>query len=252
MNPAEPPVVSIEAPSEESKRLWGRALKLAREFGESTRWTLVGGLMVQLHAFEHQGNSRLTDDIDVLGDSRRRPHMTQRIAEILQERGGEMKTPPSSNEDLGYQFDMGGETVEVLGPDGVKVDPETIGKFTTIKVPGGTQALNRSEVVMVEMDGKPAVAMRRPSLLGAILLKARVVAKKRKEKFDSDRQDLVLLLSFVEDPRAMAAEGELKGSEKKWLRAIEEKIGFSKSPISELFPRETLTRARQAFRLLIG
>jgi hypothetical protein len=252
VNPADPPVIHIEAPSEESKRLWSKALEIARELGESTKWTLVGGLMVQLHAFEHQHSSRLTDDIDVLGDSRRRPHMTQRIAEVLEELGGKMRMPPSSNEDLGYQFDLDGETVEVLGPDGVKVDPKTIGKYTTFRVPGGTQALNRSEVVMVGIGGKPAVAMRRPSLLGAILIKARVVAKRRKEKFDSDRQDLVLLLSLIDDPRALATEGKLKRSERKWLRTIEGKIGFSEPPIPGLFPPEALARATQALRLLIG
>lgn len=182
MNPPNPPVIDIETPSEESRRLWGKAIEIARALGESEGWTLVGGLMVQLHAFEHRTNSRLTDDIDVLGDSHQRPHMTRRIAEMLQGRGGKMRMPPPSNEDLGYQFDLDGETVEVLGPDGVKVDPETIGKYTTFKVPGGTQPLRRSEVVMVAMEGEPAVAMRRPSLLGAILIKARVVAKKRKRE----------------------------------------------------------------------
>ena len=252
MAPGNPPVIHIETPSEESKRLWGKAIEIARELGEGTRWALVGGMMVQLHAFEHQSDSRLTDDIDVLGDSRQRPSMTQRIAEVLQERGGEMTMPPTSNEDLGYKFDVDGDIIEVLGPDGVKGDPRTIGKYTTFKVPGGTQALNRSEVVMVTMEGEPAVAMRRPSLLGAILIKARVVAKERKEKFDSDRQDLVLLLSLIDDPRALAVEGELKKSERKWLRNIEEKIGFSDPPIPGLFPAETLARAAQAFRLLIG
>ncbi len=252
MAPGDPAVIYIEAPSEGSKRLWGRAIEIARALGEGTRWTLIGGLMVQLHAFEHQSDSRLTDDIDVLGDSRQRPSMTQRIAEMLQERGGEMRMPPLSNEDLGYQFDLDGEIVEVLGTEGVKADPKTIGKYTTFKVPGGTQALNRSEVVMVKMEGEPAVAMRRPSLLGAILIKARVIAKERKEKFDSDRQDFVRLLSLMDDPRTLADEGELKKTEKKWLRDIEEKVGFSEPPISDLFSPETLARAEQAFRLLIA
>jgi hypothetical protein len=245
-------VIRVETPSDESKRLWGMATRLARELGEAPRWTLVGGLMVQLHAFEHQSNSRLTDDIDVLGDSRRRPSMTQQIAELLQRSGAKMKMPPRSNRDLGYKFEIDGTTVEVLGPDGVKSAPKTIGKYTTFPVPGGTQALNRSEVVMVSVNRQPAVAMRRPSLLGAILIKARVVAKERKEKFDSDRQDLILLLGLIEDPRTLASKGGLKKSEKKWLRDIEEKIAFSDSVLSDLFSPEAVTRATQAFRLLIG
>jgi hypothetical protein len=105
---------------------------------------------------------------------------------------------------------------------------------------------------LVAMEGRTAVAVRRPNLLGAILIKARVVAEERKEKFDSDRQDLVLLLSFVDDPRALAAGAGMRKSEKKWLRDIEERVGFSEPPIPDLFLPETLTRARQALRLLIG
>lgn len=227
------------------------AARLARELGEQSRWTLVGGLMVQLHALEHQSDSRLTDDIDVLGDSRRRPSMTQKIAELLERGGAKMKMPPRSNRDLGYKFEIDGATVEVLGPDGVKTDPKTIGKYKTFRVPGGTQALHRSEIVMVSVNREPAVAMRRPSLLGAILIKARVVAKKRKEKFDSDRQDLILLLSLIDDPRTLASAGDLKKSERKWLRDIEEKIGFNDPALSDLFPPEAMTRATLAFRLLI-
>jgi hypothetical protein len=126
------------------------------------------------------------------------------------------------------------------------------GKHTTLQVPGGTQALNRSEVVMVSVDGAPAVAMRRPSLLGAILIEARALARERKGKLDSDRQDLVLLLSLIDDPRTLAANGGLRKTERNWLRGIEEKIGFSDPVLSGLFTPDTLTRAIQAHRLLVG
>ena len=133
--------------------------------------------MVQLHAFEHASDTRLTRDIDVLGDARRRPSMTQRIAETLQGLGAEMRMPPATNEDLGYQFDLNGQLVEVLGSEGLRSDPKTIGNYSTIQIPGGTQALKRTEVVMVSIDGGAPVAVPRPSLLGAILIKARAVAK---------------------------------------------------------------------------
>jgi hypothetical protein len=247
-----PEIISIDTPTDEARRLWEKAIDLARDFGEGTRWALVGGLMVQLHAFEHRSDSRPTSDIDVLGDSRQRPSMTQRIATILLKRGGKMSMPPRSNRDLGYQFNLDGQIIEVLGSEGVRTDPTTIGKYTTFQVPGGTQALNRTEVVMVSIDDQPAVAMRRPSLLGAILIKARVVAKERRDKFESDRQDLILLLSLIDDPRALATEDELKKTERKWLRNIERKLDFSDPAISALFPPEVLVRATQAFRLLIS
>lgn len=245
-----PPEILIEAPSEEARRLWERALALAGDLGEGSTWTLIGGVMVQLHAVEHRRQPRFTDDIDVLGDSRRRPPATRPIVEAILRQGGEMEDPPSSAEDLGYRFDIHGDTVEVLGTDGVRSDPMTIGRYVTIQVPGGTQALSRSEVVRVSIDGAPPVAVRRPDLLGAILIKARAVAQARREKFESDRQDLVLLLSLVADPRALAAGSKLKSSERKWLRDIEEQVAFSDPALQSLFDPDTLTRARLAFRLL--
>jgi hypothetical protein len=243
-------VVHIDPPSEEAKRLWARALELAAEFGADERWALVGGLMVQLHAFERGSGSRLTADADFLGDSRRRPAMTMRMAEVLTKRGAEMAMPPVSAENLGYRFEVDGSIVEILGSEGVRSDPKTVGKYVTFQVPGGTQALARAEVVHVSLDGADPVPVRRPSLLGAILIKARVVAKQREEKFGSDRQDLVRLLGFVDDPRAMGE--ELRKSEKNWLCEVEALLDFADLALADLFSVADLTSAESAYRLLVA
>jgi hypothetical protein len=170
-------------------------------------------------------------------------------AEVLQERGGEMVTPPVGSEDLGCRFEVDGSIVEILGSEGVRDDPKTLGKHTTFQVPGGTQALARSEIVRVSLDGGEPVEIRRPSLLGAILIKARVV-KARRNKFESDRQDLIRLLGFVENPRALA--GELKGNEKKWLREVRALLCFNDSALSALFSAAELSAAEQAYDLLLA
>jgi hypothetical protein len=206
--------------------------------------------MVQLHAFERGGNARLTADVDFLGDSRRRPAMTARIAEVLTERGATMALPPVSAESLGYRFEIEGAIVEVLGSEGVRSDPKTLGKFTTFQVPGGTQALARSEVVQVSLAGAEPVAVRRPNLLGAILIKARVVAKQREEKFESDRQDLIRLLGFVDDPRALGV--ELKKTERKWLREVGALLAFTEIALADVFDGEELAAAEGAYLLLLG
>ena len=242
-------IIKIDPPTPEGKRLWQKTLELANAFGPNQRWTLVGGLMVQLHGFERGGRARPTTDIDLLGDSRQRPAMTQRISEELVERGAEMTMPPVGSEDLGYKFELDGEVVEVLGSEGVRTDPRTIGKHTTFQVPGGTQALGRTEVVGVSLAGAEPVFVRRPSLLGAILIKARAVATQR-DKFESDRQDLIRLLSFVDDPRALAQDDRLRPTERKWLRAVEELLPFGSLELTSLFSATDLRRAEQAYRLL--
>jgi hypothetical protein len=182
---------------------------------------------------------------------RSRPPMTGRIAKALVERGGEMAMPPIGDENLGYKFDVDGETIEILGSEGVRSDPKTLGKHTTIQVPGGTQALSRTEIVPVSLDGDSPVELRRPSLLGAILIKARAVATRR-DKFESDRQDLIRLLSFVDDPRAMAKYEGLRETEKKWLRDIEPLLAFDDATLADIFPGGEVPLAEKAYRLLIA
>ncbi len=244
--------LQIDPPSEDATILWAKALEVAQALGETEDWTLVGGLMVQLHALEHDRDTRLTADIDVLGNARRRPQMTQKIAATLEGLGGTMAEPPRSDPDLGYQFHVDGELIEILGPDGLRADPQTVGEFKTFQVPGGTQALRRTEVVWIALAKESAVPMRRPSLLGAILIKARVVAKHRRDKFESDRQDLLVLLSLVDDPRGLATIGELTEKEKKWLADVADELNFTDPSLTDLFDRGHLVRAEQAFDLLVA
>ena len=90
----------------------------------------------------------------------------------------------------------------------------TIPPLHTVEVPGGRQALQRSEWVDVEVDGRRG-RLPRPNHLGAILLKARAVGKD--DAPANQRSDLALLLSLVDDPDGMAA--DLRGRERSWLRA---------------------------------
>lgn len=246
------PVIHINPVATEAESLWSMALELAQALGPDRDWSLIGGLMVQLHGLEHDDELRPTVDIDLLGAARKPPVMTEEIASLITGMGAKVAMPPRSQPEVGYRFELDGEIVEILGPDGLKSDPRTLGKMTTFQVPGATQALRRTEVVLVSLRDSEPVAMRRPSLLGAILIKARVVAKRRKEKFDSDRQDLIRLLSYVEDPRGLALDEQLKATEKKWLRRVEHVLNFEDATLAALFAPDVLERSQQAFRLLIA
>lgn len=91
-------LIDVRPPDEEARQLWEKVAELAQEFGIDQNWCLVGGLMVQLHGFEHAANPRPTSDIDILADSRRRPSMTRQLAETLDELGAKLaqtRRPPS-------------------------------------------------------------------------------------------------------------------------------------------------------------
>jgi hypothetical protein len=244
------PQISVVPESREEQKLWNLALDLADAFGSDRSWVLVGGLMVQLFTFEFLVDARPTGDIDFLGDARRDPRMTKRAAEIVIEQGGEMAMPPRTDPSLGYKFEIAGETVEILGPEGLKNPPPTVDGMVTFEADGGRQALGRAEVVMVTLPGRSPTPMRRPRLLGAILIKARVLAKQRPEKFESDRLDLIRLLSCVEDPRTLAAEDKITKKERGWLTRVEDHLDFDDADLTRQLGPEPLARARLAFRLL--
>ncbi len=95
----------------------------------------------------------------------------------------------------------------------------------------------------VTVDGK-SFGLRRPTLLGAILIKARSLM--RHGDPDSQREDLLRRLSLVEDPRTTAA--DLRKSERKWLRDVEGRLAFDEPSALD---RQIVRRASQAYRLLL-
>jgi len=194
--------VDLAPADPEAREVWRNALALMEELdGE---WTLIGGLMVQLHVERYGGvGIRPTEDIDILANSRTRPSFTERISEKLEQLGVDVATPVGFNHDTAYRFRRGEQIVDVLGPDGVGDNPpRTVGNLETIQVEGGTQALARTERVVVRLDGKKT-KIRCPSLLAAILLKSRSATKKDRGQ---DREDLIRLLTCAQDPQAMKTE----------------------------------------------
>jgi hypothetical protein len=235
--------IEIHPGDESARKLWEAVAKLANHLPQQG-WCLVGGLMVQLHAFEHAASPRPTSDIDLLGDARARPSVTEHLGQAIDELGGELVEPPSTDPELGQRFEIDGQTIDVLGPDGLKASPRTLGKQVTAQIPGGTQALRRAESVEVSIDGDPPFRLLRPSLLGAILLKARALRVHGRP--DDQREDLVLLLSFVAEPSVLA--GELRQNEPKWLREAEKTLRLDQK-VGRL-DEPTVRRASQALGLL--
>jgi hypothetical protein len=93
--------------------------------------------------------------------------------------------------------------------------------------------------------------VRRPNLLGAILIKARSLMDRGNDvtdKIESDRRDLVLLLSFADDPRAMRE--ELRGRERIWLRRADKRLKVQDADLEQVIPADRLANARAAYELL--
>jgi hypothetical protein len=231
-------MIELDPPDPESRRLWAAVGELAELL--PPEWTLVGGLMVQLHALEHDMDDvRVTVDIDVLGEARP-PGPLQAIDQALVGAGFEHHPPDPDN--YAHRYEREGLIVDVLAPDGLGAPAMLDGSRRAVGIPGGSQALIRSEVVTVTIDGH-RFRLRRPTLTGAILIKARSLVKHHDP--ESQREDLLRLLSLVEDPRAMA--GELKQSERGWLRKAESRLRLDERVGRH---REMTRRAALTFQLL--
>jgi len=231
--------VDIDLDDAEVLQLWAAVGDLVQRLPE--QWVLIGGLMVQLHALEHGASQvRPTSDIDVLGQARPRTALSA-IDAALRDEGFEPVLPDLD----GYarRYDRRGLSVDLLAPDGIRPPPELGAGRKAIGVPGGSQALARSETVTVTANGR-SFELRRPTLLGAVLIKARSLMVHR--DWETQREDLLALLAIIEDPRQMAT--ELRQSERRWLRIAEQRLDPG-GP--SLLDADTRRRADLADRLLI-
>jgi hypothetical protein len=141
-----------------------------------------------------------------------------------------------------YRYERDGAVVDVLAPDGINPPPTLGGGVTAGCVPGRTQALGRSEAVVIRVDDR-SFQLRRPTLFGAILIKA------RSPMVDADpasqREGLLALLSLVEDPRELAV--ELRPTERRWLRQAELRLDFG---AVSLISADAQCRTELVYRLL--
>jgi hypothetical protein len=205
-------VIELETTSDDEIALWHALLDLT---DRADHWTLIGARMVELHAAEARRTIlRASLDADVLADARARPNAVRQIAQILADEDFALKEP--SYMGVGHAFVKGAVEIDLLAPEHLgprsKAARTTIGGAHTVEVPGGRQALARTEFVEVRIGGREG-RLPRPDLLGAILLKSRAVGVD--DVPENQRSDLALLLSLVPDPEMLAH--ELQGGERQWL-----------------------------------
>lgn len=175
-------------------------------------WALIGAQMVTILEREHGVvESRATRDVDALFDVRAVSGSVRAAADRLIEAGFEPRPTPDG---LVYRFGRGEETVDVLAPDhvGSRADLTTVPPWSTLEVAGGSQALARRGDVLVEIHGD-RFSVPVPSLVGALIMKARAAAESRERKH---LYDLARLLALVGDVDALR--GEMTARERGYLR----------------------------------
>ena len=136
-------------------------------------WALVGGQMTLLHCLENAiAGARVTDDGDVVLDV-----WTQRQAVAVTGAWLETAhgfTAVATSDGFGYRYERGATVIDLLVPEGLRRQarqPLATRARPALAIEGGNQAVLRVERVPVRL-GPRAGHVRRPTLLGALVIKA--------------------------------------------------------------------------------
>ncbi len=209
-------------------------------------WTLIGGQMVYLHAIEHAATPpRVSTDLDVLVNARIATGGVAGFVAAIELRGFSLEG--TSPEGLAHRYRREGVSIDVLAPEGLgpRTNLTTTPPGRTLEVPGGTQALNRTELLSIHTSTATG-QVPRPSLLGAIIAKAEAVGVD--DAPDAQRLDLAFLLSLVKEPLDLAT--RMTPKDRRRLRARTE-LTDPQHPTWRGLPPAQRDRARATFALLI-
>lgn len=240
-------MILVEIPSDDpTPELWEALLDLSAQ--RPSGWTLIGAQMVSLLGYE-QGRAmhRVSGDADLLLDVRVLPGATRDFAQFLESVGYSLEG--ISPEGIGHRFVKASVAIDLLAPDGLRAgrtNVTTVPPARTVSVPGGTQALQRSEAVRVRINGREGV-LNRPNLPGALILKARAIEVD--DLPEAQGRDLAFLMALVDDPQVIL--DHLRRRELRHLRAVATWIDRSSSVWSAA-PADLREDARGAAAFLLA
>ncbi len=231
--------IAIDLDDDQTRKLWAAVGDLVERL--PGQWVLIGGLMVQLHALEHGITEvRPTGDIDILGQARPQGALSSIDAALVNE-GFEREAPDLDG--YAHRYERDGLTVDVLAPEGIKPSPDLGAGRKAIGVPGGSQALARSETVTVTLDGR-SFALRRPTLLGALLIK--VGSLMVHSDGDPARGPLAAAGAHRGPPRAGGRSAQVRTRVAARGRAAHEPVGAQLARLRDHAPRPTGVPAARA------
>ncbi|CAJ1583622.1 hypothetical protein [[Mycobacterium] wendilense] len=210
------PVWHVNAPPGGWPLPWPQVIEIVNLIPH-TQWTLIGGIMVQLHA-AHAGFplTRPTNDVDMILHIETGEATFQGVQHQLERIGYELLRP--SGDGPAHRFVRGPEQVDVMVAD--RLPPKwrpTAFRRPVFAVPGGTSALRKT--VNCEVDtAEGIVVVSVPDVLGALVLKgAAYIGDSRDRARHVD--DAAVLACMVSDPvadRARMSKGDSKRIRALW------------------------------------
>lgn len=260
---ADRPTINIETAPGGWPDPWPNVAELAAVL-PSDKWTLVGGLMVQLHTVHRRlGIVRPTNDVDIvlhIETSRGVPDQTASALEGIGYRLQDAVDPrnntahrfirEASRVDLVAGRPTGSDTEEVVdvlrSEHSAPTVVERLRGRDMVAIEGGTQALKRTINARLEILASEKTTVSVPRPFGALILK---VAAYVTDSRDRDRHlyDSVALLACIEDP--FAERDGFAGSDAKRLQWLTTALPAD-HPAWRTLPSDARSDAEAALRIL--
>ena len=258
------PTFDVKAPAGGWGDPWPNVAEIARVL-PTNRWTLIGGLMTQLHAIHHGVDAvRPTNDVDIalhIETARGTPNTTANALESL---GYELKPSIDPKNNVGHRFTRGASRVDVVGTHEADDDDdddvvdvviadhpaprvrERMRRMDMVKVPGGTQALRRTANYRLTFNEETPFTISVPQPFGALILKTAAYVSDSRDPA-RHLQDAAVLLACIDDP--FAELDQLAGSDRGRLAILDRELTDA-HPAWRLMPRADADRGRAVLRVV--
>ncbi|MFD4431471.1 hypothetical protein [Nocardia sp. NPDC058497] len=180
---------------------WPQLVEIA-SFLPGDCWTLIGGLMVQIHAI-HAGlpPTRATVDVDMVLHIETGATTFSRASYVLEQLGYSLVIPDSRRSFV-HRFERPGAQVDVMVADNLapRHQPTVAGR-RVFAVPAGTSALRKTVNCHIKPDRGYPVTFSIPDPLGALVLKGAAYLADTRDR-DRHLEDAATLLCGFTEPDA--------------------------------------------------
>ena len=224
----------------------------------SEKWTLVGGLMAQLHTVHRRlGVVRPTNDVDIVLHVETGRGVPTQTANALESIGYQLRDAVGPRDNTAHRFVRGASTIDVVaGADDV-VDVlladhaaptviEPLRGRDMVRVEGGTQALKRTVNARLEITPGTLTTVSVPRPFGALILKAAAYTTDSRDR-DRHLYDAVALLACIADP--FFERETLTGSDRRRVATLRKALPQD-HPAWRRLPSGARTDAEAALRIL--
>ncbi len=203
------PTIDVEAAPGGWPTPWPNVAELCSVL-PSEKWTLVGGLMVQLHTVHHRlGVVRPTNDVDIVLHVETSRGVPAQTAKALESIGYRLRVAVDPRDNTAHRFVRGTSTVDLVAGDEI-VDVlladhpaptviEPLRGRDIVRIEGGTQALKRTVNARMEITPDTVTNVSVPRPFGALILKSAAYTTDSRDR-ERHLYDAVALLACIEDP----------------------------------------------------